>query len=88
MALYSLHISVFLEARIWVKVNNLFGYGTNSNGSVGRLCCTCSIIELDTRNFVFDFFRLPTSIEFNGTMSSIDFDSNFFSVCLIRYVRP
>ena len=87
MALYSLHISVFLEARIWVKVNNLFGHGTNSNGSVGRLCCICSIIELDTRNSVFDF-RLPTSIEFNGTMSSIDFDSNFFSVCLIRYVRP
>ena len=57
------------------SINNLFGYRTNSNGSVRRLCSICSIIEL-TKISVFDFVR------FDG-ISSIDFSKADTSDCKV-----
>ena len=82
MALYSLHISVFLKSTICSVMEQTRTVQLADYVAFVRLSNSTQGIPYSI------FFRLPTSIEFNGTMSSIDFDLNFLSVCLIRYVRP
>ena len=91
MALYSLHLSVFLRQDRGYDVslvNNLFSYQTTVVGSVG-VCLICLIIKLTT-NSVFNFiWLLAKSMKFNQTINPftarvldrvLQGDSNFW-VC-------